>query len=772
MRKIAKIAALLAAFSLALGFVSCSNSSDGPGYVPGPTGAYTVTVTGGTATPSSAAAGTTITIKADNPSEGKAFYKWTTTTAGVKFASATSAETTFVMPASNVAVTANFNSTLDLSTVTADTVIKDNTIVTGTLAGNYKISIADGATVTLNGVGINNGTSEIKGRDISGLTCEGDATIVIADGSENTIKFMRAYSGSDGGAGIFVPANKTLTINGNTGILNATGTCAGIGANKTNGGNVVINGGVINASGSGAGIGGTEYVDFGNITITGGTVTARSTSSNSNAGIGSGSGKSCGNISITGGTVTATGRYGGAGIGSGGNSASCGTITIANTVTKVTATKGTNATDSVGRGKNCGACGAVTIGGTVYWDGSAYKNDGATVLGQSPYTYQPSPAPGPTPGTTLDLSTVTADTTVADGMTITGTLANNVKISIADGATVTLKNASINADESFTTGDYAGLNCLGDATITLEAGTTNTVKGFKITYPGIHVPSGKTLTINGTGALAASPNTTNVGMGATGAGIGGGVGLSCGNIVIAGGTITASSASHSAGIGCGGNSTGTQTCGNITITGGTVTATCNGSYGAGIGAGINGECGNISITGGTVTASGNKFFSGGAGIGCGGTQSTVGTITIADTVTKVTAVKGYNAKSIGMGFDSGDSGTCVCGTITIGGTVYWDGSAYKNDGATVLGQSPYTYPPLKYIDLGDAGNFYYSDGETWRDAKGRSENTSCAIVLADLEHAIFKFNGSDQCLCVGTGIPYTKVLPDDVINGDLTYSWQ
>ena len=288
------------------------------------------------------------------------------------------------------------------------------------------------------------------------------------------------------------------------------------------------------------------------------------------------------------------------------------------------------------------------------------------------------PAPGPTPGTTLDLSTVTADTTVADGFTITGTLANNVKISIADGATVTLKNASINADGTWTSGDYAGLNCLGDATITLEAGTTNTVKGFKMTYPGIHVPSGKTLTINGSGALAASPNTTNVGMSATGAGIGGGVGLSCGNIVIAGGTITASTASHSAGIGCGGNSTGTQTCGNITITGGTVTATCNASYGAGIGAGINGECGNISITGGTVTASGSQS-SGGAGIGCGGTQSTVGTITIANTVTKVTAVKGYNAKSIGKGFDS----DCVCGTITIGGTVYADG----------ISESPYTYDP-------------------------------------------------------------------------------
>lgn len=280
----------------------------------------------------------------------------------------------------------------------------------------------------------------------------------------------------------------------------------------------------------------------------------------------------------------------------------------------------------------------------------------------------------------VDLSTLTQDTVVADGYTIIGTLSGNYKISIADGATVTLSGVSINADGALTTGDFAGLTCLGDATITLEEESTNTVTGFNIAYPGIYVPVGKTLTINGSGALAASPNTTNAGMSATGAGIGGGVGLSCGNITIEGGTITATAASHAAAIGSGGNYTGTQTCGNITITGGTVTATCLASYGAGIGAGINGECGNISITGGTVTASGASAGAGGAGIGCGGSNSTVGTITIADTVTKVTAVKGYNAQSIGKGFSDG---TYVCGTITIGGTVYADG----------ISDSPYTYPP-------------------------------------------------------------------------------
>ena len=286
----------------------------------------------------------------------------------------------------------------------------------------------------------------------------------------------------------------------------------------------------------------------------------------------------------------------------------------------------------------------------------------------------------------VDLSTLTEDTVVADGYTVTGTLANNVKISIAAGATVTLKNASINAEGTWTSGDYAGLNCAGDATITLEAGTTNTVKGFKMTYPGIHVPSGKTLTINGSGALTVSPNTSGAQMSATGAGIGGGVGLPCGNIVIAGGTITASTANLAAAIGSGGNNYGdSQTCGNISITGGTVTATCLALRGPGIGAGYYGICGDISITGGTVTATGASEGSCGAGIGCGGDNSTVGTITIADTVTKVTATAGTfggnSAKSIGKG-RSGTSYVGSCGTITIGGTEYPEG----------VTESPYTYP--------------------------------------------------------------------------------
>ena len=79
--------------------------------------------------------------------------------------------------------------------------------------------------------------------------------------------------------------------------------------------------------------------------------------------------------------------------------------------------------------------------------------------------------------------------------------------------------------------DWAGISCEGDATIILADGTTNTVKGFRKYMPAIHVPQGKTLTIQGNGALEASNN-------GEAAGIGCGNGEDCGNIVIKGGIIT------------------------------------------------------------------------------------------------------------------------------------------------------------------------------------------------------------------------------------------
>ena len=218
---------------------------------------------------------------------------------------------------------------------------------------------------------------------------------------------------------------------------------------------------------------------------------------------------------------------------------------------------------------------------------------------------------------TIDLSTVTTNVTAQNGDILTGTLTANVKISIADGATVILSHVTINGTNSDSY-MWAGINCPGDATIILSG--DNTVKGFYYSYPGIHIAENKTLTIQGNGSLTACSN-------------GGG-----------------------AGIGAGGFDGNPEhpfiPAGNIIIEGGTITAT--GGYGsAGIGGSRIGDC---------------------------------GTITIANTVTKVTATRGsYSPCSIGKGDMNGNNS----------GKVYLDGAYYPNG----IQESPYTYATPQYVDL-------------------------------------------------------------------------
>ena len=100
------------------------------------------------------------------------------------------------------------------------------------------------------------------------------------------------------------------------------------------------------------------------------------TGGDNGAGIGTGFNSTSEVITISGGTVTATGNGRGAGVGTGFNGTCADGITIANTVTRVTATKGGSATNNIGAGYG-GTCGTVTIGGVT----------GA--ISTSPYTYEP-----------------------------------------------------------------------------------------------------------------------------------------------------------------------------------------------------------------------------------------------------------------------------------------------------------------------------------------------------------------------------------------------
>ena len=270
----------------------------------------------------------------------------------------------------------------------------------------------------------------------------------------------------------------------------------------------------------------------------------------------------------------------------------------------------------------------------------------------------------------VDLSTITTwPYTPRNGAILYGEAPDDVHITIEDGNTVILYNATITVPDGNT---WAGITCEGDAVIRLYG--TNTVQGGK-NSPGIYVPSGSTLTIGGYGSLAATGRggntTTRPVQYSGGAGIGGGSGSSKngGNIVITGGTIDATGGEYAAGIGAGCSSN----CGDITISGGIVRA--NGINAAGIGGGYyssfigsgTSSCGDITISGGTVVSAASD---GGAGIGAG-YRSLCGNITI--TGGNVTATGGMSGIGSGGVWSSGSGGSTLisyCGHIEIsGGTV-------------------------------------------------------------------------------------------------------
>jgi hypothetical protein len=240
-------------------------------------------------------------------------------------------------------------SATDLSTLTGNYTAEDGERLTGTLGGDYKITIADGATVMLDNVTIN-GTNQRR-FSWAGITCLGNATIVL-EGS-NTVKgFEHEYPG------IQIAEGKTLTITG-IGSLNAS------------------------SNGYGCGIGGSYGSSCGNIVIEGGTIQA--TGGENAAGIGCANNGSCGDITITGGIVTATGNGYSAGIGTG-YRGTCGNITIANTVTRVTATKGDNSPYNIGCGQN-GTCGTVNILGMICYGSDNLDYYGSLLIKQQSYGY-------------------------------------------------------------------------------------------------------------------------------------------------------------------------------------------------------------------------------------------------------------------------------------------------------------------------------------------------------------------------------------------------
>lgn len=256
----------------------------------------------------------------------------------------------------------------------------------------------------------------------------------------------------------------------------------------------------------------------------------------------------------------------------------------------------------------------------------------------------------------VDLAKLSAHYEARDGDVLSGMMDGNYQITIAEGATVTLRNAVIYGVNELEC-PWAGITALGDATLVLEG--SNIVKGFYEELPGIFVPEGKKLLVKGNGKLDVSSNGLAPAMGSSEYQDG----KNCGSIEIQGGSIRATGGEDSAAIG----SAYLTSCGSIVISGGSVSA-FGGPCGAGIGSGYHASCGDIFITGGTVRAEGGISA---AGIGCG-QGATCGTISISGGI--INAFCGAYAACIGSGDGCDEDGdidrTAVCGDITIsGGTV-------------------------------------------------------------------------------------------------------
>ena len=213
----------------------------------------------------------------------------------------------------------------------------------------------------------------------------------------------------------------------------------------------------------------------------------------------------------------------------------------------------------------------------------------------------------------------------------------------------------------------AALSVQGEGNVEIELDGKNELKSgyYRAGLEKNNSTSAGTLTLKdnkeaGSGSLNAEGGALSAGIGGSYNGDSANNGTK--NIIITGGTVTATGGDGGAGIG-GGKGGAAE---NIIITGSTVTATGGGSVldwgGAGIGGGSDGRNSgsngkNITITGSTVTAKGGN---GSAGIG-GGVAGIGEAITI--TGSTVTATGGIGAAGIGGGC-GGDNGNGVNITIT------------------------------------------------------------------------------------------------------------
>lgn len=339
----------------------------------------------------------------------------------------------------------------------------------------------------------------------------------------------------------------------------------------------------------------------------------------------------------------------------------------------------------------------------------------------------------------IDLGTVTNAFTVEDGATLTGTLTKEIKITVADGANITLEDVSINEEgEVYMDSPFSGITCLGDATITLSG--VNTIRGFNNFYPAIFVPEGHTLTIQGDGELDVSGSGTYTVICAAIGSVR--AGAACGNLVFLGGTIYAQGGDDAAAIGA----SYASTCGDITIGGTASIFVDGGRKGAGIGTGMGpyeqmSICGDITIGGEALVMAEGSPAIGAYYLG------RCGNITIGEDA-QVFA----EGIDVAPGIGCGNSYTW-CKTITIsGGTVF----ASCEDYGPGIGTSFCNYSICEGINI--TGGFVLSVGGEDGPAigSGPENEYGVPIVITSDVDAVFAVRGSEQADFIGAGVGGTR----------------
>jgi len=317
-----------------------------------------------------------------------------------------------------------------------------------------------------------------------------------------------------------------------------------------------------------------------------------------------------------------------------------------------------------------------STGAVAYTDGQSVTNlsatAGATVTLYAVWgdagSFNLSTATGTGSGWTYDTSTRIL--TINNGGNVRvhgGPYTFPIRVTAAGTATIRLDGATIN-----TTASSAIAMDTSGANVTLVLSGTNTVRSSGNIAPGINVPAGATLRIEGEGALTATGGSGAAGIGTNTSTAGGGA------ITIAGGTVTANGGYNAPGIGF---AKVRDVGGSITITGGTVTASCGTGAtdcGAGIGGGLGmlgsggittgygtGNAPAVTISGGNITARGSSS-GGSAGIG-GGMYGAGGTVTI-DTANSTGTAAGVRGIGPGTG---GSGGTFNGGSFPTGTPYRW-----------------------------------------------------------------------------------------------------